>query len=230
VPARPRRAPRSRSQEAEAEEEAAAAGGAADKDGRPTHVGAGARGDEGGEEDSDDEETERRWNLRKCSAMGLDHLSNVYNDDILPLLMPVVEARLGDADWRKRESAILALGAVRCGAAAAGARGTRRVAQGAQSVNEAPAPRGRRHSLAFGRSQLPLQPPPERPPSRPQRGLPHGAGALPAPGRVHAHPPPRRPAPHGARHLLLGARTVRAGGGGARLGWAGPQGAGPEAP
>ena len=44
--------------------------------------------------------------------MGLDHLSNVYNDDILPLLMPVVEARLADADWRKRESAILALGAV----------------------------------------------------------------------------------------------------------------------
>jgi hypothetical protein len=47
--------------------------------------------------------------------MGLDHLSNVYNDEILPLLMPVVEARLADGDWRKRESAILALGAVRCG-------------------------------------------------------------------------------------------------------------------
>jgi hypothetical protein len=47
--------------------------------------------------------------------MGLDHLSNVYNDEILPLFMPVVEARLADAEWRKRESAILALGAVRWG-------------------------------------------------------------------------------------------------------------------
>ncbi|GBF88521.1 transportin-like protein [Raphidocelis subcapitata] len=105
-------------QEAEAEEEAAATGAAdADKDVRPTHVGAGAsRGGGGGEAEGDDEdgddEPERRWNLRKCSAMGLDHISNVFNDEILPVLMPVVEARLADADWRKRESAILALGAV----------------------------------------------------------------------------------------------------------------------
>jgi len=99
------------------EEEAAAAGALdADKDIRPTHVGATKGGDASGDEpgDDDDDEPERRWNLRKCSAMGLDHISNVYNDEILPLLMPVVEARLGDGDWKKRESAILALGAVRC--------------------------------------------------------------------------------------------------------------------
>lgn len=114
-------------QEAEAEEEAAATGGAdADKDVRPSHVGGGAgRGGGGGgegEEEDDDDEPERRWNLRKCSAMGLDHLSNVFNDEILPLLMPVVEARLADADWRKRESAILALGAVRWAPRAFGLR------------------------------------------------------------------------------------------------------------
>jgi hypothetical protein len=31
------------------------------------------------------------WNLRKCSAAALDILSNVFGDEILPTLMPVVE-------------------------------------------------------------------------------------------------------------------------------------------
>jgi transportin-1 len=31
------------------------------------------------------------WNLRKCSAAGLDVLSNVFGDDILPTLMPLIE-------------------------------------------------------------------------------------------------------------------------------------------
>jgi len=35
-----------------------------------------------------------RWNLRKCSAAGLDRLSNVFGDDLLPVLMPIVEQRL----------------------------------------------------------------------------------------------------------------------------------------
>ena len=31
------------------------------------------------------------WNLRKCSAAALDILSNVFGDEILPTLMPVVQ-------------------------------------------------------------------------------------------------------------------------------------------
>ncbi len=109
-----------------------------------------------------------RWNLRRCSAAGLDRLAVVFGDDLLPVLMPIVEQRLQvrrylswapptsfaphlprlravggvaglsatrcglqrhrlhacvwrwpataacaqEADWRARESAILALGAV----------------------------------------------------------------------------------------------------------------------
>lgn len=39
-----------------------------------------------------------------CTVTGDEH--------ILPQLLPIVEQRLGDPDWRIRESAILALGAV----------------------------------------------------------------------------------------------------------------------
>jgi transportin-1 len=55
------------------------------------------------------------WNLRKCSAAGLDILSTVFGDEILPILMPLVQVRLStttDAAWKEREAAVLALGAV----------------------------------------------------------------------------------------------------------------------
>jgi transportin-1 len=56
----------------------------------------------------------RSWNLRKCSAAALDMLSNNYEDqDLLPLMLPIVQQNLDQQqDWRLRESAILALGAV----------------------------------------------------------------------------------------------------------------------
>lgn len=63
-------------------------------------------------DDDDDGEVASRWNLRRCSAAGLDRLSLVYGDELLPILLPIVEARLNEANWRLRESAILALGAV----------------------------------------------------------------------------------------------------------------------
>lgn len=31
------------------------------------------------------------WNLRKCSAAGLDIMSTVFGDEILPILMPLVQ-------------------------------------------------------------------------------------------------------------------------------------------
>ena len=38
-----------------------------------------------------DEDTVNTWNLRKCSAAGLDILSNVFGDEILPTLMPLIQ-------------------------------------------------------------------------------------------------------------------------------------------
>ncbi|XP_070052918.1 transportin-1-like isoform X2 [Nicotiana tomentosiformis] len=70
-------------------------------------------GSEDGEDD--DEDIVNLWNLRKCSAAALDILSNVFGDDILPTLMPVVQAKLsatGDEAWKEREAAVLALGAI----------------------------------------------------------------------------------------------------------------------
>uniref|UniRef100_A0A6N2L6G1 Transportin-1 n=1 Tax=Salix viminalis TaxID=40686 RepID=A0A6N2L6G1_SALVM len=65
--------------------------------------------------EDDDDDIVNAWNLRKCSAAALDVLSNVFGDEILPTLMPVVEAKLaasGDESWKDREAAVLALGAV----------------------------------------------------------------------------------------------------------------------
>ncbi|KAL8543780.1 hypothetical protein ACS0TY_004364 [Phlomoides rotata] len=70
-----------------------------------------------GSEDVEDEEDDivNVWNLRKCSAAALDFLSNVFGDEILPSLMPIVQAKLsaaGDEAWKDREAAVLALGAI----------------------------------------------------------------------------------------------------------------------
>ncbi|KAI4366286.1 hypothetical protein MLD38_022180 [Melastoma candidum] len=63
----------------------------------------------------DDDDSFNIWNLRKCSAASLDEISNVYGDEILPSLMPLVQAKLStsdDATWKAREAAVLALGAI----------------------------------------------------------------------------------------------------------------------
>jgi transportin-1 len=73
-----------------------------------------ADGDEE-DEDDDDDDIINSWNLRKCSAAGLDILSTVFGDEILPVLMPLVQVRLSkteDSAWEQKEAAILALGAV----------------------------------------------------------------------------------------------------------------------
>lgn len=78
-------------------------------------VGGGENGD--GEEDDDDDdagdEEATEWNLRKCSAAGLDVLSTVFQDEILPTLLPLVQENLSDTkQWWEKESAILAIGAI----------------------------------------------------------------------------------------------------------------------
>ncbi|XP_062175926.1 transportin-1 isoform X1 [Alnus glutinosa] len=65
--------------------------------------------------EDDDDDIVNVWNLRKCSAAALDMISNVFGDDILPTLMPIVQAKLSATDdegWKEREAAVLALGAI----------------------------------------------------------------------------------------------------------------------
>ncbi|KAH9541786.1 hypothetical protein CY35_14G084100 [Sphagnum magellanicum] len=72
-------------------------------------------GADGAEDNEEDDDLRNSWNLRKCSAAGLDILSTVFGDEILPILMPLVQARLSattDSAWKEREVSVLALGAV----------------------------------------------------------------------------------------------------------------------
>ncbi|KAF8112704.1 hypothetical protein N665_0062s0053 [Sinapis alba] len=65
--------------------------------------------------DDDDDDSFNVWNLRKCSAAAIDVLSNVFGDEILPALMPLIQAKIttsGDETWKEREAAVLTLGAV----------------------------------------------------------------------------------------------------------------------
>ena len=45
------------------------------------------------EEDAEGEEI-NKWNLRKCSAAGLDVLSTVFGEELLPIVTPIVQQRL----------------------------------------------------------------------------------------------------------------------------------------
>ncbi|GFY94563.1 transportin 1 [Actinidia rufa] len=85
-----------------------------DQDLRPRFHSSRFHGSENGEDADDD--IVNIWNLRKCSAAALDILSNVYGDEILPTLMPTVQAKLSSTDdaaaWKEREAAVLALGAI----------------------------------------------------------------------------------------------------------------------
>ena len=48
----------------------------------------------GGDDDGDDDDEVARWSLRRCSAAGLDMLSTVFGDELLPIILPVVQERL----------------------------------------------------------------------------------------------------------------------------------------
>ncbi|RLM87679.1 hypothetical protein C2845_PM04G11430 [Panicum miliaceum] len=85
-----------------------------DQDLKPRFHASRLHGSETGEDDDDDDAV-NVWNLRKCSAAGLDVLSNVFGDSILPTLMPLIEqnlARTDDDSWKERETAVLSLGAI----------------------------------------------------------------------------------------------------------------------
>lgn len=48
----------------------------------------------------------------KCSAAALDVLANVFRDDLLPHLLPLLKGLLFHPDWVVKESGILVLGAI----------------------------------------------------------------------------------------------------------------------
>jgi len=88
-------------------------GGKGGERGRGVGGGGGGGGEGDGADDDDDDDDDTVWNLRKSAAAGLDMISSFLGDDILPILLPNVQACLNDTgDWRTREAAILALGAV----------------------------------------------------------------------------------------------------------------------
>jgi hypothetical protein len=64
------------------------------------------------DEDEDNDGGEDTWNLRKGSAAALDLMSYVFQNDMLQVLLPLIEQLLQSPDWQRRESAILAIGAV----------------------------------------------------------------------------------------------------------------------
>ncbi|XP_052892869.1 transportin-1 isoform X2 [Anopheles moucheti] len=62
--------------------------------------------------DMNDDSNPSDWNLRKCSAATLDVLANVYKDEFLPILLPILKETLFHEEWLVKESGILALGAI----------------------------------------------------------------------------------------------------------------------
>ena len=59
-----------------------------------THGEGGGGDGSGGDDDDDDDEEVSQWNLRRCSAAGLDMLSTVFGDELLPIILPIVQQRL----------------------------------------------------------------------------------------------------------------------------------------
>lgn len=64
------------------------------------------------DDDSDDMGHLSDWNLRKCSAAALDVLANIFHDELLPSVLPILKETLFHSDWIVKEAAILALGAI----------------------------------------------------------------------------------------------------------------------
>lgn len=68
--------------------------------------------DDSDENDDEDEEPEDSWNVRKCCASAVDVMATVYGDDLLPYILPAINAQLCSTEWQVREAGILALGAI----------------------------------------------------------------------------------------------------------------------
>uniref|UniRef100_A0AAZ3S7I0 Transportin-1 n=1 Tax=Oncorhynchus tshawytscha TaxID=74940 RepID=A0AAZ3S7I0_ONCTS len=68
--------------------------------------------DDDEDDDLEDDDTISDWNLRKCSAAALDVLANVFRDDLLLPILPLLKELLFHPEWVIKESGILVLGAI----------------------------------------------------------------------------------------------------------------------
>lgn len=64
------------------------------------------------DDDLDNDNSLSEWNLRKCSAAALDVLANVFREECLPIVLPILKDTLFHQTWEIKESGILALGAI----------------------------------------------------------------------------------------------------------------------
>ncbi|TKS84672.1 Transportin-1 Importin beta-2 [Collichthys lucidus] len=77
------------------------------------HEGDGIEDDDDDDDElDDDDDTISDWNLRKCSAAALDVLANVFRDDLLLHILPLLKELLFHPEWVVKESGILVLGAI----------------------------------------------------------------------------------------------------------------------
>ncbi|KAF4708269.1 Transportin-1, partial [Perkinsus olseni] len=92
--------------------------------------GAGGDGDNDDSDDSGDEEDRavggeahggrgnmstwgNEWTVRKAAANALDNIASALNDEILPILLPLIEKGLtSTSDWQQQEASVLAVGAI----------------------------------------------------------------------------------------------------------------------
>ncbi|KAI5300017.1 hypothetical protein KEM55_000515 [Ascosphaera atra] len=68
-----------------------------------------------GEIDDDDDygdDPEEEWTVRKCSAASLDVFATIYMDPVFHVVLPYLKDNLNSPNWTRRESAVLALGAI----------------------------------------------------------------------------------------------------------------------
>ncbi|XP_037821481.1 transportin-1-like [Lucilia sericata] len=79
---------------------------------KSTEAGGGDDDDDDFDDGLDDDSSLSEWNLRKCSAAALDVLANVFRQECLPILLPILKDTLFHQDWVIKESGVLALGAI----------------------------------------------------------------------------------------------------------------------
>ncbi|OCT98635.1 transportin 1 S homeolog isoform X1 [Xenopus laevis] len=68
--------------------------------------------DDEDDDELDDDENISDWNIRKCSAAALDILANVFCEELLPHILPLLKELLFHLEWVIKESGILVLGAI----------------------------------------------------------------------------------------------------------------------
>ncbi|XP_043646591.1 transportin-1-like isoform X2 [Drosophila teissieri] len=64
------------------------------------------------DEDPDDDKSFSDWSLRKCSASSFDMVANIFREDCLPVVLPILKETLFHQEWVIKESGVLALGAI----------------------------------------------------------------------------------------------------------------------